>query len=175
MIILMTFLIFLSVSIAGCSSPAPAALTVTQPVTTPIPQITTTASPLFQPSSPDTNKKFEQFEKGLTDANIKYTFLGSPFDLLLPNHTILGAVEGRCYYTEGGVNWSKESQDNYGISILRFKDNSEELKDVIKNKAFSVPPSDFLYPIVAVNGDMVLVFCGEKYREKIMEIFYSLK
>jgi plastocyanin len=47
MIILMTFLIILSVGIAGCSSQAPSASSVTQPATPP----TTTAAPTVAPTA----------------------------------------------------------------------------------------------------------------------------
>jgi hypothetical protein len=159
--VLMTFLIILSVGIAGCSSqapsgtisPAPSAPPVTSPASTPVQTI--------QPLT-----KFEQFEKGLNDANIKYISSSKSAQMI-------GAEEGR------GYKWGVSGEAGFGaVEIYRFKDNSEELKVVTQNKAIIIKGVGS-FPVEAVNGDMVLVLPfgskGETYKEKIMEIFYRLK
>ncbi len=158
---------------AGCINQSSQSGPVTPTLTSVASQVTPNAAKTNTPSVVQTPiqtipslTKFEQFEKGLNDANIKYVSSSKSAEMI-------GAEEGK------GYEWGVYGESGYGgVELYRFKENSEELKSATKNKSIILKGVGS-FPIDAVNANMVIITTfgstDNTNKEKIMAIFYNLK
>lgn len=102
-------------------------------------------------------KAFEQFEEGLTAE-------GFEFEKTEMLAELIGAVEG-----------AKYTIDDWSVELYRYKKGSDTLKEVQKSNEVKLEGIGSFD--VRVNGNMVLMdeYVNEEFKEKIQDIFNSLK
>ena len=106
----------------------------------------------------ETVNKFEQFEKGLTEANIS-------FEVNSKAATMVGAKEGYGYIFSDGT----------AVEVYLFDVFSDAYKEATKKNQLTVQSFGTTLDVV-FNGDICIYFNDEiANKETIMNIFYSIK
>lgn len=102
--------------------------------------------------------KFEEFEKGLTEAEIKFEKNEKSADMI-------GALEGYSYLY---------NETDY-IELYLFDPKSEDFKKVNETEEITVEVVDVSLPVI-INDELVLyIDNGISNKEEIIEIFKNVK
>lgn len=99
--------------------------------------------------------KFEQFENGLKENGINYEIITMAAEMVK-------AEEGKKYKLQNGK-----------IELYRFKEESDILKEVAKNKSIKLEGYGAIP--VEINDNMAMIYKDDGNKQIIMNIFNSLK